>query len=480
MRRALLTAVLCLAALFVLAAGTASAAVSAWSDPPENLSAEVSGDTVTLTWSSGAPAEAYGVYDGGRFVKTVTKPTATLKNVSAGPHSYQVSGRMRGEDGAWVFGKRCAAVTVTVSGWSDPPENLTAEVSGDTVTLTWNPVAPAEAYGVYDGGRFVRTVTKPTATLKGVSAGPHSYQVSGRMRGEDGAWVFGKRCAAVTVTVAAQEQPSLPGRVSGLRAVFTPAGGILVQWDAPEGADSFQVFLAETGAWSEGMIPVAATGTEAELPLTDPTVGETWYLWVRAVNGAGEGPLSERFDLTLTLGVPEPLGAEAVSATSFTVTWRPVPGATGYRVYTSVSAAPEGGMTCTECGGDATQAQVDGQAGRTNYFWITAQSGERESGLSERVSAEAPETLPRPALFQATGVAGGFTASWEAVSGAKFYRVYYSREGTWRSDLSSAMTGGTSVTVTGLAPGSWYVWVSAENAAGPGALSTRRLVQAEE
>ena len=183
-----------------------------WRKAPTDLRIEADGTTVTLLWETETEVEAVGIYeeqDGKMtYLQTVKTPNiATLTDLTPGDHSYQVGARRKDAEGKWEFGERSdtAAVTIPEHNWQDAPRDLTAEVSGKSVTLTWRVTVPAEAYGVYemegDRARFVKTVTGVTSvTLRGVDPGTHVYCVSPRRSTEDG-WAFGKRSDTVTCQV---------------------------------------------------------------------------------------------------------------------------------------------------------------------------------------------------------------------------------------------------------------------------------------
>jgi len=150
---------------------------------PRDLAATVTGSDATLTWTASTDAvgvTGYAVFRNGTAVGDVTGTTTTVSGLAAGTHYFQVlafdaAGNRSAKTAsatAQVVGPDTAAPTV--------PKNLAATVAGRDVTLTWS--ASTDSVGVvgytlFRNGVVLGDVTATTATVTGLAAGNHSFQV---------------------------------------------------------------------------------------------------------------------------------------------------------------------------------------------------------------------------------------------------------------------------------------------------------------
>ena len=151
---------------------------------PTNLTAQVSGATVNLTWAASTDnvgVNGYLVHRDFQFVGFVAAGTTfTDPTVSNGPHQYEV----RAQDAA---GNNSAPATVGAQvGAVDTqaptqPSDLTATVIASNVTLNWTASTDNVAvrgYLVHRDFQFVAFVTAGTTFADpGVANGPHLYEV---------------------------------------------------------------------------------------------------------------------------------------------------------------------------------------------------------------------------------------------------------------------------------------------------------------
>ena len=173
----------------------ARAAVAAAPGQPGNLSAVVTGNTVTLTWqppAAGTPPLGYlvevALSPAGASVAAflVIQPTLVVNGVPNGV--YYVRVRAGNADG---IGGASNEAIVSVPGGGGPcttvpnaPTGVNAAVSGSTVTLTWQPAAtgcPATGYvvqaGSTSGSSNVAVINVGNTSTLAVSAPPGTYFV---------------------------------------------------------------------------------------------------------------------------------------------------------------------------------------------------------------------------------------------------------------------------------------------------------------
>ena len=164
---------------------------------PTNLTAQVSGTTVTLAWSapaSGGAPTAYvieaGTSPGTSNLGAFNVGSATTITAMAGPGSYYVRVRALNAPGQ---GPASAEVAFTVGGGGVPgaPSGLSATVNGQTVTLAWSAASgPVTAYvleagtspGALNIGSFA--IGPATSVRGGAGAAGHVL----RSRARDGPW----------------------------------------------------------------------------------------------------------------------------------------------------------------------------------------------------------------------------------------------------------------------------------------------------
>ncbi|HUE86527.1 MAG TPA: fibronectin type III domain-containing protein [Vicinamibacterales bacterium] len=138
--------------ILLLAATFTSGAGAAAPEPPRNLSAAVDGNTVTLTWqapSSGSPPLGYlveaSLSPGGASIAAFLVLDTSLVRTAVPNGVYYL--RVRGGNAEGISAAS-NQVVVSVPGGGVPcpsppeaPTNLSATVSNNLVTLTWNPPA---------------------------------------------------------------------------------------------------------------------------------------------------------------------------------------------------------------------------------------------------------------------------------------------------------------------------------------------------
>jgi len=155
---------------------------------------------------------------------------------------------------------------------------------------------------------------------------------------------------------------------------------------------------------------------------------------------------------------------------SVTLSWNSVAGATSYNIYYSAGSTVD--KTGTKIAGGTSPKTITGLTNGTQYaFAVSAMFAGGESGLST-IKAVTP-FMPIPVIASAISGAGSVTLSWNSVSGATSYNIYYAI-GSTVDKTGTKITGATSPkTLTGLTNGTQYAFsVSAVFAGGESGLST--------
>jgi hypothetical protein len=227
--------------VLVLVLGGAGSAYAKAGKPttPDNLRADVTASSVTVTWdpsTSNAGVTIYFVQLNGQLLWT-TEPTITLHLARSTTYELLV----QAQDAAW---RR--------SDWSDPlrfttpdefpvttPAGVQVSASPGSLTVQWQP-ASSDA-GVLDytttvrggpDGPLAQRTTGTTATIDLPPGGDLDVTV----RARDRAYRWSDTSDPVPVTVPPAQEWSPPGAPSALRAVFDPQDRVeRVEWDAAGG-----------------------------------------------------------------------------------------------------------------------------------------------------------------------------------------------------------------------------------------------------
>jgi outer membrane protein assembly factor BamB/fibronectin type 3 domain-containing protein len=353
---------------------------------PTGLAATVLSTTsLTLSWDVVPGATKYFVQQattpGGPYTQ-VASPTAASKTVTgltSGTIYYFVVKANNGYKSS-AASSELAASTATVP---SAPTGLGASVLTTTsVSLSWNPVAGATRYYVFQattsGGPYTQ-VASPTSASKaatGLTPGTTYYFV---VKANNG---FATSAASNEASAAL---PAIPAAPTGLSASTASDTSLSLTWNAVAGATRYLVLEATVsgGPYTQ----VAATTTTTKL-VTGLTAATTYYFVVEASNGVATSPASSQASAATaaTPAAPVGLSGSAHTSSSVTLSWGTVTGATKYYVYEA-----------TVSGGPYTQvAVVSGTNGRTvtglasgttYYFVVKAYNGYAFSAASAEASA---------------------------------------------------------------------------------------------
>jgi fibronectin type 3 domain-containing protein len=207
------------------------------------------------------------------------------------------------------------------------------------------------------------------------------------------------------------DRTTTPSAPTGVTATAQSASSILVSWNAVPDADSYKVYY---GTSTSSIDSLAGTVTSASYTHTGLTAGTTYYYRVKAVNSAGESDYSSyqsaatsapggneddtggnkdntggNEDDTGGTTVPStPIGVTATvqSASSISVSWSAVSGATSYKVYYEIGSSTTKNLASgTVTGTSYTHTGLT--AGTTYYYYIKAVNSAGESGYSSYASA---------------------------------------------------------------------------------------------
>ena len=170
---------------------------------------------------------------------------------------------------------------------------------------------------------------------------------------------------------------------------------------------------------------------------------------------------------TFVLSAPTGLKASYISSTSkIKVTWNSVSGADYYEFYWGTSNNPDKAKKGENKYTDTEAYLINVEEGDAFYFWVKAKKSDVTSDFSKSAYCSVPaSTINPPTGVTATATSSStITVTWNAVSGATKYDVYYSTSPYSSSALHVGDTDSLSMGITGASSDTtYYFWVKASN-----------------
>ncbi len=197
----------------------------------------------------------------------------------------------------------------------------------------------------------------------------------------------------------------------------------------------------------------------------------THTLTAIAFDDKGAAANSTGVTVTVNPAAPAiPMGVSAAAGDgSVTLSWTAVSGATSYNVYWSATPGVTTGNGTKLTGVANPYAHTGRTNGTTLYYVVTAFGPGGESGASSQVSATPQVGIPTaPTGLAVTATDAATILTWNAVSGATSYNVYWSTAAGVTTANGTKITGVTSpYTHSGRTNGTRYYYiVTAMNAGG--------------
>ncbi|MEW5830008.1 MAG: DNRLRE domain-containing protein [Chloroflexota bacterium] len=280
--------------------------------------------------------------------------------------------------------------------------------------------------------------------------------------------------ASLHVTPAhalAAPTPIAPADGSTTTAADTPPLGIPeFQWTAVTGATSYRLQISSDIAFTTQIVNVTTPNTSYTPISVSAFPDGTWYWRVRVEAPTPVGDYSSIWSFTKQWAAPANLPTLAAPADAETLdfydqpafSWSAVMGASRYKL--QIYSSPGGWLTPAYTATTlATTHQPNTKLANGNYYWrvVPLDPGNREGTPSEERSFTTGYN-PIPALLEPDDWATPtFTPTfrWAAVRGAQFYRLQYTTDPSFSSDVTQIDTRNTSYTPTAtLANDVNYYW----------------------
>ena len=305
---------------------------------------------------------------------------------------------------------------------------------------TWQPVL----VGTYTAGTTSATISGLTA------ATTYSFELVAYNSSATAstAWVQATTPTATTTVSAPQN----------LTATATSSSTVQLSWSASTGATGYRVYEYVNGQ----AVQVASLGAGAtSTTVSGVTPGTTDYFFVSAYNSTSSGSTSwvsvtMPSAVTTVVSAPTSLTATATSSTTAQLSWAAASNATGYQVFEYVNGQA---VQVASVAAGTTTATISGLTpGTTDYFYVTAYNATSAAStgwVSVIMPSVATATLTAPTVTAVATTSTTGTLSWTASAGATGYEIVY-WNGRQAVLLGTASASTTSVTISGMNPGSTY------------------------
>ncbi len=438
---------------------------------PTNVTVTPGDGKATVKWDPVSGATSYTIYysttkgasDGSKAasgkIENATSPYVVTGLTNGVTYYFTVTAvNSQGESGASE-----EPSTVPVPGPTSPTDVSVAGGNGQ-ISVTWGAVTDADSYNVYYGtssgvtkitGIKIANAVSPQV-VSGLQNGTTYYVVVTAVNeaGESA------ESAEKSATPSSSVQP--PASPTGITAVGSDKKAT-IHFNMAPGATAYNIYYSTTaGVTKTTGIKLANVGSPTTIG--DLTNFTTYYFVVTAVGPGGES--AESVEKSATPYIPPTSIPSGVTATpgngKVTVTWGQVSGATSYNIYYSTKSGVKK-TTGTQVANATAPRVITGLTNSTTYYFVvTAVGPAGESAESAEASAMPvpPPAKPSGISVTPTPANGNVTVTWNAVTGATSYNVYYSTTAGVTKTNGAKFPGAISPQViSGLTNGQVYFFV---------------------
>lgn len=313
---------------------------------------------------------------------------------------------------------------------------VTGQLTNDNIPrLSWENVSGAVSYNVYANNTLKTTVP----------AGQANYTVN--LARQEGGTTVNYRVAAVSATstegelsravqlVAPLLPPTLAPTLSLKSSTPTPSGELeaVLKWTAVPTATKYELYDATTG---DVIAVVPGTTYTVNVPM-----GQNKAFYVIPFNDAGAGPQSNEVTVQGPV-LPAPTLTGTINSNRVTtLTWDLVSGATSYRIYRD--GAVFNNVTFNGSGKATVAAAYSTPGSVYSYRVAAVDSRAREGQKSNEVNIGVESTKPVLSVASTRVTDAGVTLptlTWQAVTGATQYEVYFTGASNPTAYLSGTTT----------------------------------------
>ncbi|WNS43263.1 fibronectin type III domain-containing protein [Paenibacillus sp. MMS20-IR301] len=386
-----------------------------WTLPavPQNISMASTSNSITLNWEPVIGATSYEV-EVNNSIQNIGNVTSYLEDqlIPNMQKIFRIRAVNSSGPGAWSG--IIAKSTIVAA-----PGNLSGTAADQSIALQWDAVSGAIAYDVEADGTQIENITETSYSHNGLEPNSiHEYRV--RAHNENGISDWSSKITVYTT-------PGIPRNLSAT----VEGSAIRVTWDTVKGASGYDIEV-------DGSI--IDNGTDTEYNHTELSLNSEHTYRVRAKNQQAAGEWTSLIVYTTHAGVPNNVRSTATSS-EITLTWDPVPGATGYDI--------EVDGTVVHGGLDNSYIHSGLKPFSTHSYRIRARNAGGTGEWSREVSAKT--VFGKPENLTAVAYNSSIKLSWDKVEGATGYDLLVDGEIIDNGQM-------TSYEHTGLEPYSWHVY----------------------
>ena len=328
------------------------------------------------------------------------------------------------------------------NGYYAPPEITSIRFDEEGVTLTWNNAWQkhgennGERYRVYRktaGNSWTRIADNLTeSTYFDPTAQPGTtYIYTVRMVNEDGSQFLSGHTSGKSVSFDAYPL---------VTSIENTDKGAKLSWLKYSGASKYRVYYRTEGGWTR-----IAQVTGTSYVDTSAKNDENRVYTVRALD-AKDNFISDFKHEGWTNCYFSPPAIQSIANTTEGVklSWNRAQNAEDYRVYRKTT----GGWTRLTQTGDSTFTDTTAVSGTKYTYTLRMISYDGERFLSDYLSGKSITYVAAPYITSAENRTDGVRITWDKVTGASLYRVYYRGESGWTRITQTDRTEYTDTTVS--------------------------------
>ncbi|MGC6589064.1 S-layer homology domain-containing protein [Paenibacillus sp. Dod16] len=364
-------------------------------------------ENASLSWTAVPNATEYVVKRDGVVVGNPTTNSFSENGLTADTsYGYSVHAKIGATEGN--------AASVTVKTQPDIPQvtNIKLEeLRFGHVKISFDPVSGATNYALKRNGSNIGSVYETYFEHNGpmVVGTDYTYEIRAIVNGVHG--------PAGSITVTAPEKVPTPQNFVGVSD--SPTSNKL-SWDPVANATEYR--LLQDGALFIRKELSTQTGTSFDHTGLTPNTPYNYYLQAK-IGDVYSDPviITVRTMDSIPLTAPQDFKVTGKTDKTVSLSWTPVPGATGYEIKDVATGA------VLYDGGTVTVATISGLNPSTDYtFEIVAKDGSAQTSPSSSVSiTTSSEVIPYPAGFTVTKVTyDQVDLIWELVPNVDSYTVY--------------------------------------------------------
>lgn len=410
---------------------------------PQNLTLTLDGVFCNLTFRS----------ENTTLTMTLSRDGRTWKTLSSAPWIVTPPSVSGNNSGSEQGGNSSGQAPST-------PTNVTATVSGTSITISWQSVSGANSYNIYRSssanGTYSQIGTSTSSSFRDNSpiSGYNYYKISSvNDKGESQQSNY--TYCNYTSGGGSATIPNAPTNVSATNVGNDYLPNIQISWSAVSNATSYLVYRSSTAYGTYTQIGSSTLNTY--MYDSNPLSGNNYYK-VKAANSAGTSSYSSYAYYNNDVEYkPCPPTVNVSGTTSQTVTWSNSTGSTcgtptSYEVYKQNPFTNEWELKKTTTSKSYSPPSSDIHPGE-NWYGVKAINNSGSSVMMPAHS-EGGSTLARPSTFTAEKYGSSVKFTWSKVTWATGYQIFSSSSANGNYYILDEISDGSQTTYTRYYPAS--------------------------